>query len=132
MTTRPTALPSRRSQRGLTFISWLILLLGAGLIGLFLFRLIPVYLNHTKIVGALSSVKGEFASQSPTPAALRQALYKRFDIEEIGVLKPSEVKIERGAGEYVLVAAYDNEVPYLRNIYLVVKFDHRVSIPYGR
>jgi hypothetical protein len=121
--------PSR--QRGLTLLSLVFLLAVVGLLGIGGFRLLPVYLVDLKVQGALKSVSEQFDGMSTSPAELRRALSKRFDIEMIEGLRARDIDIERGKGEYLLVATYDREVPYLGNVYLRVKFDHRVSIRFG-
>lgn len=121
-----------RTQRGLTFLSLLLLLAGIGLLGVGGFRLIPVYLADLKIKGALESVRDEFDGVSASPAELRRALAKRFDIEMIEAISARDVQIERDRNAYRLVADYDREVPYLGNVYLLVKFDHQVAVRFGR
>jgi hypothetical protein len=121
-----------RTERGLTFLSLLVLLAGIVLIGLAGFRLIPIYLNQMKVVAAMESVRDEYRGQETTPAELRSSLYKRFDIEMVGVLKARDVSIKRNSGEYTMRAQYQNEVRYLGNVWLLVKFDHVVDVPRGR
>ncbi|MEO0975117.1 MAG: DUF4845 domain-containing protein, partial [Pseudomonadota bacterium] len=122
-------MPSR--TRGMTLPTLILVLAGIGIIGLGGFRLIPVYLAHVRVVGALSSVKDEYEGQTPTKRELRASLAKRFDIELIKVLSYRDIEIERKGANYNLKAAYSNEVPFIGNVNFLVRFDHTVAIAYG-
>jgi hypothetical protein len=136
MTSRPASYSHARglprTQAGMTLLSLLVLLCGVALLGIGAFRLIPVYISDYKITGALKSVQSEFDGRSASPAELRQALYKRFNIEMINVIKARDVKVKRDKNEYMMTAQYEHEVPYLANIYLRVKFNHEVPVRFGR
>lgn len=136
MTSRPASYSHARglprAQAGITLISMLILLCGVALLGIGAFRLIPVYISDYKITGALKSVQNEFDGQPASPAELRQALYKRFNIEMINVIKARDIKVKRDKNEVMMTAEYEHEVPYLGNIYLRVKFNHQVPVALGR
>lgn len=112
----------------MTFISMMVIAAGAGLIGLGVFRLIPVYLAHMKIVGAMESVKSEFAGESPSAQTVSRALSKRFDIEMITAIKYRDIKLSREGGGLTMRAKYANEVPFIANVHFIVRFDHRVRL----
>ena len=118
----------RHDERGLTLISWILVLAVAFLFGLAGLRLVPVYLEYLKITSSLSSVQNEFKGQTATVNDLRTALSKRFDIEDVHVITKQDVKIERGAGGYMLRAKYEHRTPFVANIGFIVTFDKSVQI----
>lgn len=120
---------SLHQQGGMTFISLLIVLAGVALIGLGVFRLIPVYLAQMKIVGAMESVKKEYAGDSPTPRQLQQSLAKRFDIEMITAIRYRDISLSRQGDGILMKADYANEVPFIGNVHFIVRFDHQVTVP---
>ena len=118
----------RHKQRGMTLISWILVLGVAFLFGVAALRLVPVYLEYYKITSSLASVQREFNGQSVTVGELRTALAKRFDIESVRVIKKEDVKIERQAGGYALRAKYDHRAPFIANVGFIVAFDKSVQI----
>ena len=117
-----------QKQRGMTLISWVLVLAVAFLFGIAALRLVPVYLEYLKISSSLSSVQKEFSGQTATVNDLRKALEKRFDIESVHVIKKDEVKIERGGGGYILRARYEHRTPFVANVGFIVTFDKSVQI----
>jgi hypothetical protein len=119
----------RHDERGLTLISWIFVLAVAFLFGLAGLRLVPVYLEYLKITSSLNSVQKEFSGQTATVNDLRSALSKRFDIEDVHVITKQDVKIDRGAGGYMMRAKYEHRTPFVANIGFIVAFDKSVQIP---
>src|SRR6185295_4062739 len=101
----------RHDERGMTLISWILVLAVAFLFGLAQLGLVLVYVEYLKITSSLSSVQKEFSGQTATIADLRTSLSKRFDIESVHVISKQDVKIDRGAGGYILRAKYDHRAP---------------------
>jgi hypothetical protein len=118
----------RHDERGMTLISWIFVLAVAFLFGLAGLRLVPVYLEYLKITSSLNSVQKEFSGQTATVNDLRTALSKRFDIEDVHVITKQDVKIDRGAGGYMLRAKYEHRTPFVANIGFIVAFDKSVQI----
>ncbi|MEO0421651.1 MAG: DUF4845 domain-containing protein [Pseudomonadota bacterium] len=122
------ATSSRRGSRGLTLPSLIVILAGAALIALGVFRLIPIYLGHMKVVGAMQSVQNEFEGENMSRIDLLGALEKRFDIEGIEIIRYRDVKVERKGDFMSMTAKYENEVPFLANVHFLVRFDHVVLV----
>lgn len=122
------ATPSRRGSRGLTLPTLIVILAGLALIAVGVFRLIPVYLGHMKVVGAMQSVQNEFEGENVSRLELLGALEKRFDIEGIEIIRYRDVKVERKGDVMSMTAKYENEVPFLANVYFLVRFDHSVLV----
>ena len=119
----------KQRQRGATFLGMvtILLILGAGLYaGL---RLVPVYLEYTKVARSLERVRDEHAAIDTNPALIRRSLERRWDVEDIDSLGWQEIEIDKTAEGFDMIASYEAERPFVANVYLLVKFDKTVSIP---
>ncbi len=118
----------RHRQKGMTLIGWLLVLAIGGLLVTAGLRLVPIYLNHMKVVSTLNKVKDEYQGKAATPRQLETALAKHYNIE--GITSPAfkEFKISRRGGVYTITAKYQNRAPYLYNIWFLVDFDKTVEI----
>lgn len=115
-------------QRGMTTLGMLILV---AFVGLFVFagiRLVPVYLEHMKIVSVLDGVKAEYEGQGPSRQDLMRSLSRRFDIESINVISEKELKIKKIADGYTIEATYENRTPFIANISFTVNFSKTVEV----
>jgi len=119
----------KQRERGATFLGIVIILLilGSALYGAI--RLLPVYLEYTKVARSLEQVRDEHAAIETNPALIRRSLERRWDVEDIGSIGWKEIEIDKTAEGYDLVASYETERPFIANVFLLVKFDKTVSIP---
>jgi hypothetical protein len=115
-------------QRGATFLGIVVILLilGAGVYAGI--RLVPVYLEYTKVARALEQVRDEFSAVDASPLLIRRSLEKRWDVEDIASIGWKDVEITKTSEGYDVEAAYDVERPFVANVYLLARFDKLVSI----
>lgn len=117
-----------RRQRGATFLGMVIIvaIIGCGLYGGI--RLTPLYFEYMAVVRAMEQTAKENAGDGTTVAALRLALEKRWEIEDIKSLQPKEIGIAKNGGGYLMRAQYRAEAPFVANVSLVVDFDKSVPV----
>lgn len=115
-------------QRGATFLGMvtILLILGAGVYAAI--RLVPVYLEYTKVARALEQVRDEYASTDTNPQLIRRSLEKRWDVEDISSVGWKDIEIMKTSDGYDIHAAYSVEQPFVANVYLLAKFDKLVTI----
>ena len=116
-------------QRGATFLGMvtILVILGAALYAGI--RLVPVFLEYTKVARALEQVRDEYATVDANSELIRRSLERRWDVEDIRNIGWREVEIKRSNEGYDMRAAYDVEQPFIANVYLLAKFDKSVTIP---
>jgi hypothetical protein len=119
----------RSSQRGVTFIGWLFLLVPLAVLFYAGIRLTPLYLNYMRVARSLQQTATEFQeSDQVNPASVRNSLEKRFDIESIEFPNVKEIDIHRDGEHWVAIADYEDGVPLFANISLVVAFHKEVQL----
>jgi hypothetical protein len=117
-----------RRQRGMTFIGLLCLLALAGIVGYAGLRLAPLYLNYMKVARAMESTATEVKGDYPDPAALRGALAKHWEIDDITGVSANDIEIRKEEHGVSLHVAYDDSSPYIANVSLSVHFDKTVKV----
>ena len=119
----------KQRQRGATFLGivTILVILGAALYAGI--RLVPVFLEYTKVARALEQVRDEHAAIDTNPQMIRNSLERRWDVEDISRIGWKEIEIDKTAEGYDMTASYEAEEPFVANVYLLVKFDKTVSIP---
>lgn len=119
---------NRRQQRGMTFAGWLIVLVIFGVFALAALRLVPIYLEFYRINSVLSSMKAEMIDGSTSKKDIKSFLDRRFDIESIGRIKPSDIKITPRSETWEVRANYDARSEFIGNLHFIVTFDKSVEI----
>jgi len=118
----------RRRQQGMTFIGLLCVLAMAGVIVYALIRLVPVYLTYMQVARAMDATATELKSDNPDPVAMRRALDKHWEIEDISAVDVKDIEIVKGDNGVEMHVAYDEAVPYIANVSLSVHFEKTVKV----
>jgi Domain of unknown function (DUF4845) len=119
----------RHSQRGVTFIGWIVLLVPIAILVYAGIRLAPMYLNYMNVSKALSQMASEAKSGSTTsPQELRTSLEKNFDVQGIEHPSTKDIDIHRDGDHFVAVADYEDVAPMFGNISLLVQFHKQVDM----
>jgi len=119
----------RQSQRGITFIGWLILLVPVAICGYAAIRLVPIYLNYQRVSSSITQLGRENPGADANSAQLlRQALEKRFDIESIEHPTAQDIDIHREGDHWVAIVDYEDVAPMFGNVSLLVQFHKQVDM----
>ena len=119
----------KQRERGATFLGIVVILLILGSAVYAGIRLVPVYLEFSKVARALEQVRDEHAAIDTNLQMIRNSLERRWDVEDISRIGWKEIEIRKTSDGFDVTAAYDAEEPFVANVYLLVKFDKTVSIP---
>lgn len=115
-------------QRGLTMVSWLVVIAVVVFLAMFVLKLFPVYLENFSVRTTLNSLEKE--SQPLTPADLRETLRKRLDINDVThVDMRKNVTIDTRDGKHLVQVAYEVRVPFISNVDFLVTFRDHAEVP---
>lgn len=119
----------RKSQRGVTVLGWIILLVPVAVVVYAGIRLAPVYLNYFRVVKVLDQTASEAKGQSALDvASIRGSIEKRFNVEYVDNPDAKDIDIHREGDDWVAVAKYEEVAPLFGNISLLVEFDKQVEL----
>ena len=119
----------RHSQRGVTLLGWICLLVPVAIVVYAGIRLTPIYLNYMRVAKSLAETANEAHGLDGTTAqTLRNSLEKHFDIE--GITKPEtrEIDIHRENDHWVAIADYEDLAPLFGNVSLLVQFHKEAEV----
>jgi len=118
----------QQRQRGMTFLGLVIVLAILGL-GLYAgIRLVPLYLDYTKVARALEQVRDEYSAVEASKHILRKSLERHWDVEDIKGIDWQDIEIEKTGEGFDVTAAYRAEAPFIANVSLVADFEKTVAI----
>lgn len=118
---------TRHAQGGMTALGFLILAALVGVVGLAVLKVTPMYLKKMRMDSILTDIEQEMSGQSPTPASIRNALERRFSVEDIR-LSADELKITQSKNGFTLRVMYEARASYVADIYLLIAYDKQVEI----
>ncbi len=113
-------MPSR--QRGLSLITWMIILLVAAVLGTAAFRMIPAYMEYNTIASAIRSVLQDNKVAMMSAGELRQGLSKRFIINQVDAIQVDDLVISKDGGVLTISVDYEVSEPMFYNVSIVMTF----------
>ncbi|MCG7964321.1 MAG: DUF4845 domain-containing protein [Candidatus Thiodiazotropha taylori] len=119
---------SIKKQYGLTFISWLVILIIAGFLVMIGIKITPVYIDHYAVKSALESVKSEPFAVRKSKVELRNLITKRLNINSIRHVTKEHIKIKSAPGSRIINISYEVRRHIAYNAALVMTFDETVEL----
>lgn len=118
----------RQRQRGMTFIGLLCVLALVGVIVYAGIRLTPVYLNYLKVVRGMEGAAAESKGDNADQGGLENLLARQWEVQDIDTPAYKDVEITKDDSGIEMHIAYDDTVPYIANISLMVHFEKTVKV----
>ncbi|MES9850259.1 MAG: DUF4845 domain-containing protein [Candidatus Thiodiazotropha sp. L084R] len=119
---------SIKKQNGLTFISWLIILIVAGFLVMVGLKLAPVYIDHYAVKTALESVANEPFAARKSKGEIRNLILKRLDINSIRHVSKEHITIKRSSEGTNVNIKYEVRRHIAYNAAVVMTFDESVGL----
>ena len=120
---------TRYHQSGMTAIGWLLVL---GLIALFTLvtlRLVPLYLEYSKVSSVLDSLQSQPDIANESKQGIVGLVTRRFDINDVRNVDPKLIKVSKDKGVLTIGIAYERREHLMGNIDVVAVFDKKVEVP---
>lgn len=113
----------RDGQWGMSLSGLLVSAVIVVLAVLFLLKIIPPYIEYLNVKKDLTAVAKDPALQDAPVAELRKAFDKRADVDDITVVKGSDISVTRQGNAPVLSVSYSVKVPLVANANLCLDFN---------
>lgn len=119
---------SAKRQRGLTFISVIFVLGGIAFAVLLLLKVLPLYIEHSKVTTALSKLKEEPDLITKSDFEILAKLTKQFEIDDVAGVTKEDISITK-SGSYLKVEVdYEPEVNVIANLSIKLTFNDVVEV----
>jgi Tfp pilus assembly protein PilE len=107
-------------QRGITvsgLIVWLVVFIFLALLAM---KLIPSYMEYASARNAIQAISRE--RNAATPADVRRFFDQRAQIDDITVIKGSDLEVTKQGNDMVISFTYRKDVPLFANVGLYLDF----------
>ena len=120
---------SPKKQQGMTLIS--MVCIAAVVISAFLLALniVPIYMDHGKVTGALDSIKRNDVARTETSDQLRVRLMKLLSVNNVDSVKQENITINKlDTGGTQIHVQYEVVKKLVSNASILIEFDDTVVI----
>ncbi|KAB8166247.1 DUF4845 domain-containing protein [Marilutibacter maris] len=114
---------TKRTQGGMTLISFIIVLAVVGVFVYMGMKLIPMYSEYYAVKRALSELSTDPAAANAEPAKIRDLFFRRLYVSYSDNVKKEDLKIERRDAGYVLSVDYEVRKQLIGNLDVVGRFE---------
>jgi hypothetical protein len=120
---------TRKHQRGMTAIGWLLVLGLIAFCTLITLRLVPMYLEYAKVVSTLESLENEPGISQMGKPEIVKIIGRRFDVNDVRKVDPRTVQISKERGQLLVGFKYERREHLVGNIDIVGVFDKTIEVP---
>ncbi len=122
---------TRGSQRGMTYLGMLILMVVIAFGAIIVIKVLPLYLEHFKVESSLNSLAqephGELAGLPPSE--IEKLLLKRLAVNDVDHVSKDDISVTREGNRIVVTVDYEARTPLFMNLDVVAKFpDNRIEL----
>lgn len=112
-----------RKQQGMTAISFIILLMIFGFIGMIAVKLFPVYLEHFKVSSALKGMANDQRAKDASDDEIKETIMKKLQIDDVDSLSKDDIEVSSTRDGRTVTIEYESRINILGNVDAVVKFE---------
>ena len=116
------------TQRGVTLMGFLIILIVLGFFAYLGMRLIPVYIEDYSVKKCMEELAKEPGVATKTPEQIRDMLFRKFYISYVTTANTKDAKIIKEGNNMILQMKYESRGPLMYNIEYIASFDHQVTL----
>lgn len=117
-----------KHQRGLGWFGLLMVLGIIGITAIVVVKCLPLYLNQMKLAKAVHQIADDPDLANSDPAALRNRMQRHWDIDDIILIEPKDIKVKRTDQGRFLSYDYEARTNLFYNIYVVIHFQDDVQM----
>lgn len=117
----------RARQRGLSYGALVRLLIGLSLVLALGAKLVPVYLDHRAVLSVTRSTLAEDDATSLSETRIRRRIAQGLRINGVRDFDTGRIEIVRTGSQVEARIRYQERVPLIYNIDLMIRFDDRVQ-----
>ncbi len=116
-------------QKGLTLISWIIVLLFLLFQGIIAMKIIPVYITDESVKTIFKELPDDAEARGMTANQLKILILKRLRMNSVYSLEPDNIKIKRGRRDNIVTINYAPHGELFGNLEFVARFHHEAKVP---
>jgi len=119
---------SFKNQQGLAFIPLVFTLTLLFIVISLTAKIVPVYLNHNKVVAMLEQLKQETASEKKTESDIKSSLTKRININNIDDIAQDDITLNKQGNAFKVFINYEVVKKVFGNMSVLMEFNDEIEV----
>jgi hypothetical protein len=115
-------------QRGMTMLSWAVVIAFLLFQGIMAMKIVPVYLSDSSVSTIMKNLSDDASLKEASSAKIREVITKRLKINNIYNITKDDIKIQRAQGGYLVTIEYEPRGKLVGNLEFIISFKHEALI----
>ena len=115
-------------QRGLTMISWIVVIIFLLFQGVIAMNVLPVYMTDSSVKSIMKELPDDVAAKDLSASGLKVLLAKRLSMNSVYSIKSDHIEVKKGRGENIVTIEYEPRGKLIGNLEYIVSFKHEARI----
>ncbi|NOQ69522.1 MAG: DUF4845 domain-containing protein [Gammaproteobacteria bacterium] len=116
------------NQRGLTLLSWVVVIVFLLFQGVIAMNVLPVYMTDRSVKSIMDNLPSDPRAQETPITGLRALIAKRLSMNSIYTVKSDYIKVKKSRGEHIVTIEYEPRGKLIGNLEYIVSFKHEARI----
>lgn len=117
-----------KSQQGLTLLSIAFILFLIGFFVLLTLKIVPIYIDHSKVANALTALKQDPDFPSMSEGQIKNDLERRFNINYVYDVTKDDVQVVKHGNYTKVDIEYETVVKLVYNLSLLAEFHDVIEV----
>lgn len=118
-----------KKQKGLTMISWMVVIAIVVFNGVIGMNVIPVYINDHSVKSIMKNLEMDTAVRGKSPKQLKEIISKRLRINNVYSIEKENIVIKKIKNGHYITINYEPRGKLVGNLDYIVSFRHEARIP---
>jgi len=119
---------SLKSQQGMTFMSLLFVLGMIAFFVLLILKIVPIYLDHSKVVNALAALEKTTDIETKSEMEIKTILDKRLNMNYVYDVTKDDIKITKNGNYLKVEIEYEVAKKIVGNLSALAEFDDVIEV----
>ena len=115
-------------QKGLTMISWIVVIVFLLFQGVIAMNVIPVYITDSSVKKIMSDLPNDSKARGESSKGLKSLISRRLSMNNVYSVKSENIKIKKGRGENIVTIEYEPRGKLVGNLEFIVSFKHEAKV----
>ena len=122
------AIHTMAKQRGLTMISWLVVIVFLLFQAVIAMNVLPVFMTDSTVASVMEKLPNDVTAQRANYKELKGIVAKRLSMNSVYTIKPEHITIKKGRGENIVIIEYEPRGKLIGPLDYIVSFSHEARI----
>ncbi len=119
---------SMSTQKGLTMISWIVVIVFLLFQAVIAMNVLPVYITDSSVKKIMTELPNDAKAREASASGLKMLIVKRLSMNSVYSIKPDYIKVKKGRGENIATIEYEPRGKLIGNLEYIVSFKHEARV----